>query len=379
MGCLWSIIFIAVVIFTSCDHSTKKSLQDSHLSVDCVIDTVFITNRCDRKENAGSSKVDFVILKENEYTMFAEINKILDAYGKYFIVDTYGSRKVVSFDHQGNPLTTYGCVGNGPGEYVYPWDVDITEEFVYILDVSQRNLNKYRHDGSFVNAVKTPFRCNAFSVLNENRMLFNLAPSDKTNNCQIALTDSTLTVLDYNIPYADGYVDSWVTNNAFRKGDNEVVFYSSPSDTLYRFNYDGHLKSKTVLEFKDCPLPEIAKLNFAAAEQDGLIKSGLHLRDNPIELPNGYMIFKALDYTDNEAYLYTLDTDGNKCLKQKNGDRMSIYDILIPCSKTCDNRVISYINREIVDQCYDLEEVPDDMLQALNDGNRILTLHTLKR
>ena len=51
--------------------------------------------------------------------MFADINQVIDAFGKYFIIDTYGSRTVVSFDHNGKPLASYGKHGNAPNDILY--------------------------------------------------------------------------------------------------------------------------------------------------------------------------------------------------------------------------------------------------------------------
>lgn len=86
--------------------------------------------------------------------MFADINQVIDAFGKYFIIDTYGSRTVVSFDHNGKPLASYGKHGNAPDEYIYPWDVDISVEYIYILDVSQRKLLRYNHIGDYIDSKK---------------------------------------------------------------------------------------------------------------------------------------------------------------------------------------------------------------------------------
>ena len=43
---------------------------------------------------------------------------------------------MVSFDHNGKPLASYGKHGNAPDEYIYPWDVDVSVEYIYIRCIS---------------------------------------------------------------------------------------------------------------------------------------------------------------------------------------------------------------------------------------------------
>lgn len=70
--------------------------------------------------------------------MFSYANKIIEHNNKYFILDKNSLRSIVSFKKDGNPITKYGRIGQGPGEYVSPWDFDIDTTGLYILDTKSK-------------------------------------------------------------------------------------------------------------------------------------------------------------------------------------------------------------------------------------------------
>ena len=71
--------------------------------------------------------------------MYADLDKLIVRNGKYFVLDSFGARTVVSFTKNGDPLGKYGNVGQGPGEYVLPMDMDVDSSGVYILDARAKN------------------------------------------------------------------------------------------------------------------------------------------------------------------------------------------------------------------------------------------------
>lgn len=366
-----------LILAVACTHSTKQVSQNYICTAEIpVTDTLRIaSDKGNLPQMDGSaSTTDFVILQENDRTMFADINQVIDAFGKYFIVDTYGSRRVVSFDHCGRPLASYGKQGNGPGEYIYPWDVDVTAEYVYILDISQRRLLRYSHEGNYLDSRTIPFDSRGFALLKQGKLLFQLEPS-KEGNYQLCVTDSGLNPLSYMLRYPDGYVGGWVTDAVFRKTDNGITYYSSPADTIYRLDYEGNLIGKRLLQFENGPVDASAKINFIEAEQQGKLTVGMHLLNNPVELPNGVCFMEVTDYSEGGTYVVALNPANGMHGARKFADNMSVYDVIIPCASTEDNQVISYLDREIAGKCVDFDALPDSLVKALDEGNRLLVLH----
>lgn len=368
-----------LILATACTNTAKQVPQNCIRTSEVpVIDTLVISSDYGnfKQMSCNASTTDFVILQEDDNTMFADINQVIDAFGKYFIIDTYGSRKVVSFDHSGKPLASYGKQGNGLGEYIYPWDVDVTSKYLYILDVSQRKLLKYNHEGDYIDSQNVPFESRGFTLLKNNKILFNLEPS-KNGNYQLCITDSVLNPLSYMLCYPDEYVGGWVTNDVFLKNNNGISYYASPADTIYRLDYEGNLIGKRLLNFANGAIDVSAKLNFISAEQQGKLTSGMHLLNNPFELPNGICFMEVTDYSNNGAYVVVLNPANGMHRAKKFADNMSIYDVIIPCALNRDNQIISYLDREIAGKCYNFDMLSDSLVKALDEGNRLLVIHNI--
>ena len=62
---------------------------------------------------------------------------------------------------------------------------------------------------------------------------------------------------------------------------------------------------------------------------------------------------------------------------EKFADHMSIYDVIVPCALSRNNQVISYLDRELAEKCYDFDMMPDSLVKALDEGNRLLVIHNI--
>lgn len=371
-------ILLLVNLVVACTNSAKQVHRKYISTSDVpVIDTIFVSSESKRikEKDSNVSKVKFIILREDDDTMFADVNQVIDAFGKYFIVDTYGSCRVVSFDHHGNPLASYGKRGNGPGEYIFPWDVDVCSTYVYILDISQKRLIKYNHKGDFIDSRNIPFESKGFTLLKNGNFLFKLEPLNGLNNYQLCVTDSMLNPLSYMLRYPNDYVGGWVTDAVFQKNKNGISYYCSPADTVYCLSYEGKMTGKRLLKYGNGSIHELAKINFIEAQDRGKITSGVHLLNNPVSLSNGICFMEVTDYTNKGTYTITFNPINGKNKVTKFADNMSVYDVIVPCASSSNDQVISYMDGMIASKCYDFKLLPDSIVEALNEGYRLLVLH----
>lgn len=97
--------------------------------------------------------------------------------------------------------------------------------------------------------------------------------------------------------------------------------------------------------------------------------------DNPVELSDGTCLMEVTDYTNEGTYTITLNpADGiRKVLKF--ADNMSVYDVIMPYKSDQENQVISYLDQMIAGKCYDFKILPDSLVKALDEGNRLLVIH----
>lgn len=132
-------LFLTIItLLYACSDGKKNnaipSLDGMNMS------TVKITLDEDYYHSVTTHIIDtsFVILKENNQTMFANADKIQTFDGTFYVLDRNSLRTVVSFNRHGEPKAKFGRVGQAPGEYVFPWDMDIDKTGVYILDTNSK-------------------------------------------------------------------------------------------------------------------------------------------------------------------------------------------------------------------------------------------------
>lgn len=319
----------------------------------------------------NSSIPEYIILQENEETMFAEVGKILCHNNNFFILDRVGSYTAVSFSHDGKPIAVYGRRGNGPGEYVFPWDMDVDDDYVYILDENHKKLILYSHSGKFIKEKKIPFMANGFSLLGKNKYIFSIEPSKKNKN-QICITDTTISNLKYCLKRPKKFIGGWVTPNVFRKIDGGVTYYQAPTDYIYKFNEKGNLTFAWKLNFQGKGVPELAKQDFVEAFSRNIIKDKLFIMDNPIVMKDG----KLISQIDANKGIYTMviNPDTKSCGAKRLDTMMSVSDIIDP--KTCDEtgRIVCVLDQMFLDNCSDSDQLPDSVVSALKCGNRVLML-----
>lgn len=83
------LVILNIILATACTGGSSKEFCDScEVPVD---DTLFISSEYGNSESMSRnmSAVRFVILHEDDQTMFSDMNQLIDAFGKYFVVDSY--------------------------------------------------------------------------------------------------------------------------------------------------------------------------------------------------------------------------------------------------------------------------------------------------
>lgn len=87
--------------------------------------------------------------QEEEY-FWERLTQIeIDSQGRIYALDIR-SKKIQVFDESGNYQHSIGRFGQGPGEYQYPWCIDVyRKDKLAVLDFSRRSLLHYTTQGNF--------------------------------------------------------------------------------------------------------------------------------------------------------------------------------------------------------------------------------------
>lgn len=362
---------LSVLLMTACNHRRQFDTHN-HLAADVDALTIISSEAYYNKVLQTLPSPKFVILKENDETMYSTISRVIDYAGKYFVLDSWGGRKLVSFDHDGNPVAVYGKLGNGPGEYTIPIDADIDDNYVYILDSPGRSLLIYNHDGSYLRTFHVPVFASALCRLDNGNYMFKVEPSD-TLKYQLCLTDSNLNIISALLPYPADYVGGWHTKDAIRKDTQGITYYESPLDTIYRFDRNGMITNKIALDFDEGSLDPKAKMNYLKAFETGLLeKGGMQLTNTPIFTTDG-IAFSDLDKKlIGHNVVFNLNTKESGI--QEYGKHMSAYSLITPVASSCRGQLISYLSPENMEYLEDVESLPDSIKAALADGCKVLQI-----
>lgn len=318
------------------------------------------------------SDTSFVILNENSNTMFSYVDKIIEYNDKYYILDQSSSRTVVSFKKDGTSDSKYGRIGQGPGEYVFPWDMHIDETGVYVLDTNSRKIIHFTEHGDFLSEQKIPFFADAFKRLKNGNYIFNTTP-DGTQLPSLIYTDSLMNPIKHLMPYQKGYVGGCSTSDIFRNNNAGLCFYRSPSDSLAILDEDGEIHSFIVFDFLDKTIPQKAKIDYLAFRQNNQSSDYLRLVNNPIIVSDS--IWAGLIEDGTNQYTIIFNPFSNKCGCRKFTNKSSVYDIIEPMFSDNKGTIVSLISQELESRCRDYESLPDTIKHALNDGNRVLLIN----
>lgn len=366
------ILSFLVGMLSACSYYEKK--VESIVSPNCEISTVKISIDEAYYDSVASriSDTTFLILDEDDNTMFSCIDKIMAYRDKFYVLDKNESRTVVSFEKDGSPGHRYGRVGQGPGEYVFPWDMDVDETGVYVLDTNSKKVIHYSEEGTFLGERSLPFFADALKRLKNGNFIFNITPDGKQLPA-LVVTDSLMNPVGRSNSYPEGYVGGCSTGYIFRKNGSEVAFYRSPSDTLIMLDESGKTDAFVVFDFLGKAIPEEAKTNYLAFRGSGVTKDYLRLVNNPIAVSDSIWVGLVEDGEDQYTILF--NPLKNQCGGRKFTDASSVYDMIEPIFSDGKGTLFNLISWELKDRCQDYESLPDTVKNALDNGNRVLLIH----
>ena len=209
------------------------------LLLSCAEDNKYtVVNLSDKEKVLSNDKwiesIEFVHLEEDSLSLIGHIASIKESEDYWYVLDNRSNHKVVAFDKKGNYKCCYNKQGQGPGEYlaIYSMDVNPSNGNVYLLCplkilVLDKNLN-------FANEISLP-EVHYYRLAYHEDGLFLLAMND-TYIDYLSLSDNSLkrvSIIDgdkHDVPGPAPY---------FIKSDNKLFFHIESSDKVYKLSKEG--------------------------------------------------------------------------------------------------------------------------------------------
>lgn len=206
------------------------------------------------QEWAPLKSLEYIPLETTDASLIAGITKLIYHNDTFYILDMT-AKKVLLFSRKGKFLKSIHKVGQGPGEYTNPCDIDVDEKGnVYLSDIDSHRILVYEHgDENKCQTINPDVPFLFFAVKGESIYLSNLYQEGemKTNLAVYNRKEQQLTVLKENtlpegnnIPLSSPYF--------FRSG-KEVFFHERFLPTIYQLEEDGTASLYIHLESEQFP------------------------------------------------------------------------------------------------------------------------------
>lgn len=176
-------VFLFFVIFVffifscrSADRSTDTILDLSE-NVEKYIDVAGslknIQNECERFLLSEFAKsVDIVPLEFSEHSMISSIEDVQIS-DEYIFIQDVKSRKIFRFDRKGHFINSIGKIGQGPGEYVHLFYMDILPEKEEVYLYTNMGMMIHGFDGHFIEHINKALPSDLFNTLEPRFFIYN--------------------------------------------------------------------------------------------------------------------------------------------------------------------------------------------------------------
>lgn len=233
-------------LFFSCHHAEKNKNE-----VDCQVIDSFSSTLC--LEERVDSVTFIPLTDDNPDALFKDIDKVLYADGRFYVLDYMGTSSVFVFDDKGDFLFKVGNVGQGPGEYSKVTDFDVNNGCIYLLDSRKRIILSYDLSGKYLKHYSYLGKLegvNDLIVTDEGNFLLGM-DVELNEKEQVVLVDSNFTLKETILNFTDETTRSQLRIGCFRRCGDDIVYHYPVSDAVYIFDLNGRVVKNYNLRLGD--------------------------------------------------------------------------------------------------------------------------------
>jgi len=128
-------------------------------------------------------------LEDENYSFYRIGGIAVDSQGNLFVVDS-GNQRIQKFDKDGNYLQTIGRKGQGPGEFMRPFDIFLDQQGnIYLMEI--RKLHLFNPQGNFMKSFVPPTFIMGFAVGADRSIIaYGFISSEKAQNFGVMTLDT---------------------------------------------------------------------------------------------------------------------------------------------------------------------------------------------
>jgi hypothetical protein len=278
------IAFSVLLLAVSCKESVKTEIVTA--PVELTIETEAI------RPAYGFSKSEHIPLELNDLSLVGTIDKLIVNNDMIFILDKEITKSVFCFSTAGNFLFKINSIGEGEGNFSKPYDLNLLNESLYVLDILQRKIMVFDLEGNFKHEKPVPFEepVVKFFPINQDLTAYHMDGrsygSEETDFIRVFDNrDSTFSIQGVS---DIGSTDAYQIPIEFSGNAGNVRFLHAWTDTIYKISEKG-IEAEFIL-------------NFGADRLDKKVKK-LPLMDMRKFIMENPYVFNAANLVENEDYL----------------------------------------------------------------------------
>lgn len=253
------LIYLCCIIITGCRCHSDRGDESNSISA-IQPDTIEINTSLPGLELTSLVEImRLVALESKEEALIGRMDKIIASDSVIVILDKMFSKDVFAFDWNGNFLYKISNIGDGPGEYVDVFDIDISGPYLYLSDRGRKIIRFDKYTGKFIEEYPfTNWTGTDFVVSHtDNRAIFcrNFGHDDAVEaqlvKCLIfsaQLSDTDYTCL---FPYEDYFKnETYSPRVIFPRNGDQLLIAPPYSYQIYRYK-DRQTEPFIYLDFGD--------------------------------------------------------------------------------------------------------------------------------
>lgn len=220
------------------------------------------------------SRLTYVPLETTEASLIRSIDKILYSDHKIYVFDK-DAKRIICFNEQGKYLSSINRVGQGPGEYLFPSDIDIDENGnLYVYDFQSGNIVKYESgNANDFDILKIGERSLDFAVMDSTVFLSRMV-NDGTLSVNLASWDKLsrkIEILKEN-KIKGGWTPSYYSLHYFFRSGSDIFYYERFHSAIYLIDGGG---VKEYIVFHSQNNPSIDVINSFGGKDEEWVKSDI--------------------------------------------------------------------------------------------------------
>ncbi|WP_157716546.1 6-bladed beta-propeller [Roseivirga ehrenbergii] len=230
----FGILMLLLGLMVSCSSGNEQKQTEQAVATD-----EFKTFKIDTEAKAVSifeliEEVEVMRLEETAESLLSSVFKVSSTEDR-IIFPSGNDGSIYSYSKEGEFISKFSHVGNGPGEYEFIWSFWVDGDRIFVSDINRRRLLSYDLEGNHLRSWKLPFSAKSFFTYDKGFVAdLDYTAFQDSLQFNVLFLDENMEVKQMANPYLSPlilYVGSSV--NSFQPYGKDLIYHGFKSDSVF--------------------------------------------------------------------------------------------------------------------------------------------------